>query len=146
MLLDCGHIAGKVSMLMWETVRAVGFPESNLIMKLRFSHGAKQGYSVSLIISPIHKSLARHSRMTTFWASLRYTPGLSIDKFSSIVMGICLLRLSCCQLWARSAKQNTVSRVLSYCLQFSNCGNYCLPNVERRWRDVRLRGERYNVF
>ena len=115
-------------MLIWETARAVGFPESNLIMKLRFSHGAKQGYSVSLLSSPIRESLARHRRITMFWASLIYTPGLSIDtcKILSIMMRICLLRLSCCHLWVKSAEQNTVSRVLSYCLQFSNCANYCL--------------------
>ena len=145
LLLD-GHVAGKVSMLMRVTARAVGFPESNLIRKLRFSHRARRGYSVSLISSRTRESPARHRRMATFWASLRYTPGLGIDKISSIVMGICLLRLSCCQLLGQKCGTESVSRVLIYCLQFSNCGNFPLPNVETPWRDARLRGERYNVF
>ena len=139
MLLDGGHVAGPISVLMWVAARDLGFLGSNL-MRLRFSHGTKQRYSVSLITSPIRESPTRYRQMTKFWASPRYTPGLSIDIISSIVIGICSLRISCCHVLGRKCRtefpisgrkpeRNTPPRVLSYGLQFSNCGHYCLHLV-----------------
>ena len=54
-------------MSMWVAARAVGFPGSTVMRRLRFSGGPMRGYGVSPFTSKIRESPARHNHMTMLW-------------------------------------------------------------------------------